>query len=288
MKLSMPWMGWSRSWHARKRLCAAGRCLARSGQVCAGGGNISIRGPKEYGEEYKKKNGGKDGFWISARGQALDAMTPSGVVWVDCHSGMHPGRPPPPPPISPSGQSPDKLPDELPRQSPRQWFGKLSGQSFRLWPGKARKKAQKSSEWRLHRDIYGARDDVGAIVHTHAPWASALACRRQGIEALHYTVAMGGADTIPCADYAPFASQALSDVTVAALKDTNACLLANHGMVALGQNIDRAVDMARMVESLAQITILARMGGSAKALGRDDVADLIARFGRYRRGQSLD
>jgi L-fuculose-phosphate aldolase len=91
-----------------------------------------------------------------------------------------------------------------------------------------------SSEWRFHRDIYGARPGIGAIVHTHAPFATTLACLDRGIPAFHYMIAIAGGSDIRCAPYATFGTQALSDHAVAALDGRRACLLAHHGMIATG------------------------------------------------------
>jgi L-fuculose-phosphate aldolase len=108
-----------------------------------------------------------------------------------------------------------------------------------------------SSEWRFHRDIYLARPDVGAIVHAHSHFCSALACLRREIPAFHYMVAKAGGDTIRCSDYATFGTQALSDAVVKALDGRCACLMANHGMIALGSSLQSALLLAQEVESLA-------------------------------------
>lgn len=108
-----------------------------------------------------------------------------------------------------------------------------------------------SSEWRFHRDIYVARPEVNAIVHTHSHFCSALACLRREIPAFHYMVAKAGGDSIRCSDYATFGTQALSDAVVKALNGRCACLMANHGMVAVGGNLQAALLMALEIESLA-------------------------------------
>src|SRR2546430_2053700 len=109
-----------------------------------------------------------------------------------------------------------------------------------------------SSEWRFHRDIFNSRHDVGAIVHTHSPRATALACTGRGIPAFHYMVAVAGGSDIRCAPYHAFGTQELSDAVLAALKDRNACLLANHGVVATGADLPGAILLAGEVENLAR------------------------------------
>lgn len=103
-----------------------------------------------------------------------------------------------------------------------------------------------SSEWRFHRDIYLARPDAGAIVHVHPPYATALAMCRRDIPPAHYMIAVGGGDSIRCAGYHTYGTQALSDAVLAALEDRLACLMANHGMIALGATLAQA--MWRAVE----------------------------------------
>src|ERR1700752_1333918 len=97
-----------------------------------------------------------------------------------------------------------------------------------------------SSEWRFHRDIFKSRRDVGAIVHTHSPRATALACTGRGIPAFHYMVAVAGGRDIRCAPYCAFGTQELSDAALTALNDRKACLLANHGVIATGADLPSA------------------------------------------------
>ena len=109
-----------------------------------------------------------------------------------------------------------------------------------------------SSEWRFHRDILASRTDVNAIVHTHSMFATTLACLHKDIPPFHYMIAVVGGDTIRCAPYALFGSQALSDNALAALIDRKACLLANHGMIALGRDLDDALAVTVEVENLCE------------------------------------
>jgi len=109
-----------------------------------------------------------------------------------------------------------------------------------------------SSEWRFHRDILNNRPEVSAIIHTHSMFATTLACLHQNIPPFHYMIAVAGGDSIRCAPYALFGSQALSDNALIALTDRKACLLANHGMIALGRDLDEALAVAMEVESLCE------------------------------------
>jgi len=107
-----------------------------------------------------------------------------------------------------------------------------------------------SSEWRLHQAIYAARPDAMVVVHTHSPRATALACARRDIPPFHYMIALAGGDDIRCARYATFGTQELAEAAVEALAGRRACLLANHGVVAIGPNIRAAATLAREVENL--------------------------------------
>jgi len=138
-----------------------------------------------------------------------------------------------------------------------------------------------SSEWRFHRDIYRARPDVSAIVHTHAPFATSLACLGRAIPAFHYMVAVAGGNDIRCAPYATFGTQALSDRAVAALDGRRACLLANHGMIAVGTSLATALALAVEVETLAEMYWRALQLGEPILLSDAEMETVSARFRTY-------
>lgn len=138
-----------------------------------------------------------------------------------------------------------------------------------------------SSEWRFHRDIYAARPDASAVVHVHSPYATALACQRRDIPGFHYMIAKAGGSSIRCSAYATFGTQALSDVALVALEDRRACLLANHGMIALGADLERAVDLTVEVEELARQYALALMCGTPVLLSASEMRDALQRFKTY-------
>ena len=140
-----------------------------------------------------------------------------------------------------------------------------------------------SSEWRLHRDIYGKRPEAGAVVHTHSPYATSIACLRRPIPAFHYEVAFVGGENIRCADYATFGTQELSDHALAALEGRRACLLANHGVAALGADIDDAFAMAEKVEALARLYWQALQVGEPVLLDEVEMARVLDRFRTYGR-----
>jgi L-fuculose-phosphate aldolase len=138
-----------------------------------------------------------------------------------------------------------------------------------------------SSEWRFHFDILRTRPEFAAIVHTHSPAATALACHGLGIPPFHYMVAVAGGADIRCAPYATFGTQALSDHAVAALAGRKACLLAHHGVIACERDLPRALALAIEVENLAGVYLRARQLGEPPHLPADEMARVIERFARY-------
>ena len=145
-----------------------------------------------------------------------------------------------------------------------------------------------SSEWRFHRDILKARADVGAIVHTHSQYATALACTGRGIPAFHYMVAKTGGTEIRCAPYRTFGSQELSDVALGALGRRNACLLGNHGVIAVGTDVGAALTLAGEVENLAAQYSAALALGDVKILGEAEMLRVVEKFRTYGKAEAED
>jgi L-fuculose-phosphate aldolase len=144
-----------------------------------------------------------------------------------------------------------------------------------------------STEWRFHLDILRARPDAGAVVHTHAPYCTTLAITRRGIPAIHYMIAAFGGD-IRCADYATFGTEALSRAALRALDGRNGCLLANHGMIAVGPDLDRAMWLAVELETLARQYFNALLIGGAAILGEAEIAEAARMMQTYGRQDGAD
>jgi L-fuculose-phosphate aldolase len=142
-----------------------------------------------------------------------------------------------------------------------------------------------SSEWRIHRDLYLARPQAGAVVHAHPPFATTLACSARGqaggIPAFHYMVAVAGGNDIRCAPYATFGTQELSAGALAALQGRRACLLASHGMLAFGASLEAALALAVEVEALARMYWQALQLGDPVILDDAQMRAVIARFASY-------
>lgn len=138
-----------------------------------------------------------------------------------------------------------------------------------------------SSEWAIHARLY-ATTNAGAVVHTHPDHCVALAALRRPIPLFHYMVAGFGGSEIPCADYACFGSAALAETVVAAMGTTHsACLMANHGAVTIGPDVDTALARAEKLETLARQYVLARSIGEPVLLTQAELADVRARYGTY-------
>ena len=145
-----------------------------------------------------------------------------------------------------------------------------------------------SSEWRFHRDILKSRHDVNAIVHTHSPRATALACTGRGIPAFHYMVAIAGGPDIRCAPYHTFGTQELSDAALVALRDRRACLLANHGVIATGADLAGALSLAGEVENLALQYSAALTLGEVRILDHDEMCRVVEKFRTYGQQNAAD
>ena len=152
------------------------------------------------------------------------------------------------------------------------------------WFGRCRP----SSEWRFHRDILESRPDVGAIVHTHSPRATALACTGRGIPAFHYMIAVAGGRDIRCAPYYTFGTQELSDAALTALKDRKACLLANHGVIATGADLASAVALAGEIENLALQYSAALTLGEVRILDDTEMCRVVEKFRTYGQQHAAD
>lgn len=144
-----------------------------------------------------------------------------------------------------------------------------------------------SSEWRMHLDLYAARTEVAGVVHVHSPYATTLAClpavQQRGIPAFHYMVAVAGGHDIGCARYATFGTQALSDAALVALRGRRACLLANHGQLAIGASLEQALALAVEIENLSRQYLQAIQAGEPVLLDRAEMDRVLLAFERYGR-----
>ncbi|MEQ9422079.1 MAG: class II aldolase/adducin family protein [Rhodospirillaceae bacterium] len=144
--------------------------------------------------------------------------------------------------------------------------------------GQAEGRHAPSSEWRFHRDIMVARPEIGAVVHCHPPYATALAILERDIPAVHYMVAVAGGENIRCAPYATYGTEELSAYALEALKGRTACLLAHHGMIAAEADLKTAMWLAEEVEALSRQYLLALQVTEPPCLTKNQIQDTLDKF----------
>jgi L-fuculose-phosphate aldolase len=172
--------------------------------------------------------------------------------------------------ITPTGMGADDLgADDL------VWLG---------FDGTLRGRWKPSSEWHFHQALYLDRPALQAVVHTHATHATALACLRRDLPAFHYMVAVAGGDSVRCAPYHLFGTEALSHAVVEAMQGRKACLLATHGLVSAGGSLAEAMKVMVEIESLCQTYLAALSAGTPVLLDGDEMAAVLERFRSYGQG----
>ncbi len=170
--------------------------------------------------------------------------------------------------VTPSGIAPGKLtPDSMVRLD-------AAGEAA---PGALRP----SSEWRMHAGILARRPDIHAVVHCHARHATILACAGMAIPPLHYMVGVSGRATVPVAPYATFGTAELADSVVDALQGGYACLMANHGLIAVAPTLRHALLVAEEMEEQAAVYCGTLAIGGPKLLSDAQMAEIFAQFGGY-------
>ena len=138
-----------------------------------------------------------------------------------------------------------------------------------------------STEWRFHLDIMRARPEVGGIVHTHSTFATVLGIARKPIPACHYMVAAFGGTDVRVADYATYGTKELADNVLKALEGRSGCLLANHGMIATGSDLDDAMWRAVELETIARQYFHSLLIGGPVILPDSAIEDTLKAFGTY-------
>lgn len=149
---------------------------------------------------------------------------------------------------------------------------------------------QPSTEWRLHQRLLRGREDANAVVHAHPTCCTALAMARRPIPACHYMIAAFGGGDVRCAGYAAFGTAELADLAFEAMRDRSACLLANHGMVALGATLEEAIWRAVELETLARQYVHALQIGGPALLSEVEVDETLAgirNYGGWKDGRKL-
>ncbi len=138
-----------------------------------------------------------------------------------------------------------------------------------------------SSELPFHLALHRARSDARAIVHTHSLHATAVACLRRDLPAVHYLVGLFGGSQVRCAPYATFGTAELSAHVVTALAGRRAALMANHGLVVIGRDLDQAFALTHEAETLAKLYLQALAAGEPHILPDDEMERVVERFRDY-------
>ena len=147
-----------------------------------------------------------------------------------------------------------------------------------------KKKNKPSSEWRFHQDIYVNKKEAKAIVHAHSTCATAVSSHQKNIPAFHYMVAVAGGEDLKCTRYATFGTKQLSKNIIKALKNRSACLIANHGQVAFGDNLEKAFELAQEIENICHQYINALRIGIHKILSKKEMKIVLGKFKNYKKG----
>ena len=140
-----------------------------------------------------------------------------------------------------------------------------------------------SSELGMHLACYKARPDISAVVHTHSPFATVLACLERPLPPIHYLIGYAG-DHVPCIPYYPFGSEELAAAASEAMTQ-NGLLLGHHGLITVGPNIARAFAAAEEVEFVAELHWRCEALGGAGSLTKEHMEDAAYRFDHYGRGR---
>ena len=147
-----------------------------------------------------------------------------------------------------------------------------------------KKKGKPSSEWRFHQDIYVNKKEAKAIVHAHSTCATAVSSHQKNIPAFHYMVAVAGGEDLKCSKYATFGTKQLSINIIKVLKNRSACLIANHGQVAFGNNLEKAFELAQEIENICHQYINALRIGIPKILSKKEMKIVLGKFKNYKKG----
>ena len=141
--------------------------------------------------------------------------------------------------------------------------------------------AKPSSEFRMHYHILRRRPDAGAVVHCHSRHAAILACCGRPIEPIHYMVLVARSPGVPVAPYATFGTEALAESVVTTMGNGLACLMANHGQVAIGRTWQQALAIAEEVEEQAAVTYGALLLGGGNVLSPAQLEESVEQFRDY-------
>lgn len=142
-------------------------------------------------------------------------------------------------------------------------------------------RAKPSSEADMHRIFYQNRPEIRAVVHTHSTFATTLACMNWGIEPVHYLIAYAGAD-VPCIPYVRAGTYALAQAALDGMGPRHACLLGNHGLLAVGESMAYAFDVAQQMEFVAEVYYRCKLAGGGVNMPPQELEHMLDNFHNYR------
>lgn len=134
-----------------------------------------------------------------------------------------------------------------------------------------------SSEWRMHAVVYQNKEDVSSILHTHSPYATSFAVNKQEIPVILIEMVPFLGGNVPVAEFALPGTEAVGEAAVKALQERNACLMTNHGVLAVGTTIEQAHIRAVYVEDAAKIYSLALSNGETYEVPEESVRIMQSR-----------
>ncbi len=137
-----------------------------------------------------------------------------------------------------------------------------------------------SSEAEMHLALYKRRDDISAVVHTHSVFATTIACLRWELPPVHYLIGFSG-KKVPLASYATYGTPELAQNVAKAIGNYNAVLLANHGLVAVGETLSRAFSTAEEIELVSEIYYRTKSIGEPVILSEEEMENVLRKFGSY-------
>ena len=138
-----------------------------------------------------------------------------------------------------------------------------------------------STEWRFHHRLLRCRADAKAVVHAHPTYCTTLAIARREIPACHYMIAAFGGNNVRCSGYATFGTEELSRLAMEAMTNRTACLLANHGMITIGESLSRAMWRAIELETIARQYFLSLLIGGPVLLDAAAIDATLKGFAGY-------
>ena len=159
---------------------------------------------------------------------------------------------------------------------------KIENISIVDFEGNLNNRVKPSSELDLHLLIYKKRKEINSIVHCHSDWASILSCMRQKIKKFHYMIAEFGGDDIKCSKYATFGTTKLANFVLEACRNRKGCLIANHGQISLGENIDEAIHLSLALEKLAKQYYFCLLSKNLKLLSSKEISSVLKKFAYYK------